>query len=187
MGGGNTYFPCDLVFSCNCYFHNQFSGALSSVFIILYPIILMGLFVMRLMTLLCLYCFCFCCRLSTHQQYVNLGFKNYRCQGNYIPLAVSWGECIFNNSPSYWLHTYCNCWLLRFLWCLLGEWPWFLEKLFRTACISLWEIIHISILVVDIYFSCGFLPFQHRHLTGTRLYDSCWVVFSYHLVTTILA
>jgi hypothetical protein len=30
MGGGNTYFPCDLVCSCNSYFHNQFSGALSS-------------------------------------------------------------------------------------------------------------------------------------------------------------
>jgi hypothetical protein len=114
--GGNTYLPGDLVFYCNSYFHNQFWGA-HCFHNLMSNHSDVPLLVLRLMTLLYLYfAFCFCCRLSPHQQYVNIGLKKYRCRGNYIPLAVSRGESIFyifNNSPSYWLDTYCKCWLLR--------------------------------------------------------------------------
>jgi hypothetical protein len=181
--GGNTYLPGDLVFYCNSYFHNQFSGAHC------FQNFMSNHSDVPLLVLYLYFAFCFCCRLSPHQQYVNIGLKKYRCRGNYIPLAVSRGESIFyifNNSPSYWLDTYCKCWLLR-IFVVFASWMTqiFSEIVLKCLLIPMENYPHF-------YFgstSGMVLLFYHfnSHWTGTRLYDSCLVVLSYHLVTTILA
>lgn len=103
--GGNTYLSCDLVCSIATYCLEQFSGAFC--FHNFLSDHINGPLGVEVDDPLCLYCFLFLLQTVSTPAVCKYWIKKYRRQVNYVPLALSRGECIFyifNNSPSYWLY-----------------------------------------------------------------------------------